>query len=373
VYAPMMNNQVQQAQYEKVTYRYVSLSIDSWINDHPNVFFPRRSFKRPEFASDVYFVGYALQVAADLRRRGCDIAHVYYFPQFIRIIKALNPSIRIVLHMHGEWLTQLNWTRIEYKLSKTDAVVSCSEYISGKIRERFPKFADRCATVFMGTDCGHFRSQKTDPMSDVEKRRRLLYVGRISPEKGVHVLLDALELVVAQYPDCLLEIIGRESIIPPEHLLELSDDPKIRALRPFYGRSYLAQLMEKRPSLLADHVIFRGPIPHSSVVDHYYNASVFVFPSFYESFGMAAIEAMACQLPVVATRAAAVPEVVEDGKTGILVEANDVVGLADAITRLLTNDRLRVSMGEAGRARVREMFSWEQVCKSLLQVYRVIS
>jgi glycosyltransferase involved in cell wall biosynthesis len=96
---------------------------------------------------------------------------------------------------------------------------------------------------------------------------------------------------------------------------------------------------------------------------------VFVMPSYYETFGISCLEAMAFGLPVVATRAGGLPEVVEDGVTGLLVPPGDTHALAEAIGRLLRDPDLRRRLGEAGRERVLARFTAEHVVKEMIPVY----
>ncbi len=104
-----------------VKYRFISATLDKWhtyllyavnkleriqgFRNIRRVFF-FRNVKRPLFASSLYCLIYALQVARDLRKEGCDIVHIHNFSQFVPIIRAFNPKIKIILHMHCEWLTQ---------------------------------------------------------------------------------------------------------------------------------------------------------------------------------------------------------------------------------------------------------------------------
>ena len=120
------------------------------------------------------------------------------------------------------------------------------------------------------------------------------------------------------------------------------------------------------------HVSFCGLVPYSQVVSYYQNADILVNPSLSESFGRSLIEAMSCCVPVVATRAGGMPDVVGDGKTGLLVESNDPDGLAGAILQLLSDDELRSSMGQAGRRRVLELFTWEKLVENLSRNYEEI-
>jgi glycosyltransferase involved in cell wall biosynthesis len=123
---------------------------------------------------------------------------------------------------------------------------------------------------------------------------------------------------------------------------------------------------------IADRVTFRGHIAYGDLPRYYPGADVLVIPSFSETFGMTLVEAMACEVPVVATRVGGIPEVVANGETGILVEPGDPSVLADAILRVLSDDSLKQSMGKEGRRRVLAHFSWEQVSKVLLSHYAEI-
>jgi glycosyltransferase involved in cell wall biosynthesis len=95
-------------------------------------------------------------------------------------------------------------------------------------------------------------------------------------------------------------------------------------------------------------------------------------PSFYETFGISVIEAMAFGLPVVATRAGGLPEVVEDGVTGILVPPGDSEALAEAQLRLLLDPDLRRRMGQAGRERVQSEFTVDRIVSQMLDVYHSV-
>jgi glycosyltransferase involved in cell wall biosynthesis len=125
---------------------------------------------------------------------------------------------------------------------------------------------------------------------------------------------------------------------------------------------------------IAGQVAFTGVIPQrSDLIKHFQQADVFVFPSVWnETFGMPLVEAMACQVPVVATGVGAMPEVINDGKSGLLVNPGDAPALADAILRLLTHAELRQSMGKAGLRRVLDLFSWERIAENLLCQYKTL-
>jgi len=336
-----------------------------------NLFAKFDDAKSPLFASSLYNLMYALQVAKDLRRQQCDLVHIHNFSQFVPIIRAFNPKIKIVLHMHCEWLTQLNSTMIAKRLHKVDLIVGCSEYITNKVRKKFPQFASRCQTIYNGVNIAP-SEQNYNITTKTNIDKNLLFVGRISPEKGLHILLDAFQQVAWHYPEVQLEIVGPEAVAPLEYIVALSDEDKVKDLAVFYPESYLSQLQTRLPSELASQVRFTGFVPYSQLHKHYLNADVLINPSLSEAFGMSLAEAMAAEIPVVAARVGGMTEVVAEGKTGLLFESGDASALAEVLLRLLSDKQLRKSMGKAGRQRVLELFSWDQIAQNMLSQYKNI-
>jgi glycosyltransferase involved in cell wall biosynthesis len=327
--------------------------------------------QKPFFASALFYFEYGLQIALDLRREKVDIVHIHNFSQFIPAIRALNPKIKIAIHMHCEWLSQLDQTMIERRLQKADVILGCSEYITDKVRRRFPQFADKCKTLFNGVDPDYFVSDSPNNTSQKDEKR-LIFVGRVSPEKGIHTLFDAFPLIAAKFPHTSLKIIGAIGALPLSYIVGLSSDLNIAKLTEFYedGRDYTDLLRERLPAELKEKVTFTGAIPHAQLLNHYHEADVLINPSLSESFGMSLAEAMASEKPVVATRVGGMQEVVEEGKTGFLVDEGDAESLANAVIRLLEDEQLRREMGKAGRERVIALFAWEQVSNQLTTLYQ---
>src|SRR5262249_23247633 len=159
-------------------------------------------------------------------------------------IKYFNPSVRVILHMHGEWLTQVKFNKLESRLGTLDLIISCSEFVTEAICARFPTVADRCKTVPMGLAPEDY-SFGGVPAARFSSKG-LLCVGRISPEKGVHVLLEAFEQILQQFPDATLTIVGPEWISPREDITDRCLTKQVIAsLEAFYRGSYLSQLKEK--------------------------------------------------------------------------------------------------------------------------------
>ena len=190
------------------------------------------------------------------------------------------------------------------------------------------------------------RSQSPD-----DGRKTVLYTGRLQYAKGVLVLLDAVSMVAREDEQAHFLIAGaRHTSIDDatlDHKLKINDT--------------------------SHYVSMPGHVPWRDLVEHYRRAKVFVMPSYYETGGISVIEAMAFGLPVVATRAGGLPEVVEDGVTGILVPPGDSRALAEAISRLLRDPELRQRMGEAGRSTVMKEFTVERLISRTLAVYQSVT
>ena len=132
-------------------------------------------------------------------------------------------------------------------------------------------------------------------------------------------------------------------------------------------------LQARLPGDVAAKVSFLGMFQRPELVDRYYESDIFAFaPIWDEGFGLPAVEAMAAGLPVVTSRSGTLVETVVDGKTGILVEKNDPVKLADALLQLLKDDDLREAMGRSGRQRVMGQFTWDRIAEGMHTRYTTL-
>ncbi|UJS17828.1 MAG: glycosyltransferase family 4 protein [Candidatus Jettenia sp.] len=354
-----------------VYYRRISTSFENRFLRYLKRFSQFYTVKRPLFASRTYYLGYVIKVARDIRKQKCDIVHVHNFSQFIPVIRAYNPGVKIILHMHCDWLVELDRSMIKQRLDRTDLIVGCSEYITEKIRRHFPEYAHRCQTIYNGVDIEHFAPEE-DSGKKNNDAKHLLFVGRITPEKGLHTLLEAFQILVKQCPQVRMEIVGPHDQTPRSFIVDLHNNNKVANLKWFYDKNYLSQLKAMLCPDIASKVTFSGHIQQAYLHNNYRNADVLVNPSFSESFGMSLVEAMATEVPVVATRVGGMTEVIEEDKTGILVEPGDAPALAAAILRLLANEEMRKSMGSAARKRAVELFSWDRISEKLLCQYKNI-
>jgi glycosyltransferase involved in cell wall biosynthesis/protein-L-isoaspartate O-methyltransferase len=352
--------------HDGVDYRYVGHRADARLARLLRPLWRLQPADKAFFSSLAHPFLYWLRVALDIRRRGIEVVHVYNYSQALPIIRRLNPRVTIALHMQCEWLAQLDQRMIDRRLAHADVVIGCSEHITGAIRRRFPRHAHRCRIVYNGVDIG--APPQRDDGDGRDGTVTLLHVGRISPEKGHHLLVEALNEVVPDHPELRMVFVGEESLIPADMAVAISPDPVVRALGRFYDGSYLEQVQGLMSPELAERTVFAGRVDHELTAGHYADADLFVFPSIFEAFPIPPIEAMATGLPVVAARAGGAVESVVDGETGVLVDRDDPRALAQAIRELAADPARRAALGAAGHERARDVFSWPSVTEELERV-----
>ena len=180
----------------------------------------------------------------------------------------------------------------------------------------------------------------------IEENRVILYVGRIEPLKGLDIMLEAVSLLEG-CAETRLVIVGGS----------LEEDAELERLK---GLSESLGIENK--------VTFTGSVPQEMLPDFYSAADVFVLPSYYESFGLVALEAMACGTPVVASRVGGLNTFIKQGETGYLIPWRCPEPFAQRLEMLLANPALKDSMGRAARAQAQEM-SWSGVADHLLEYY----
>jgi glycosyltransferase involved in cell wall biosynthesis len=174
--------------------------------------------------------------------------------------------------------------------------------------------------------------------------RVILYVGRLIGLKGLPGLLQSFSLLK-----------NRQRV----RLLIVGDGE---------GKSALQNLARRLG--IGPQVLWAGFVPHAETPRYYSLASIAVSPSLAdEAFGISICEAMACGLPVVATRVGGIPELSLHGETGFLVQAGNEQELAERMGTLLEDESLRRKMGAQAAQRVRKYFTWERVVDRLMKVY----
>jgi len=196
-----------------------------------------------------------------------------------------------------------------------------------------------------GVDCEFFRPR------DEAKRtgKRVLFVSRLVNRKGPHVLIRAFKNVLGVIPDAELTMVGVGYLRSPLQMMA-------------YDLG------------IGDSVKFLGDVPPDELATTYSHSDVFVLPSLHaESFGMVLLEAMASEVPVIASRTGGVPEVVTDRKEGVLVKPGDEDELSAALVRALEDEGERKRMGREGRRKALEKYDWKVIGARTEQLYETLS
>ena len=353
--------------FEGVTYRRIPQRLDRALGAFALLDVLRPRARRGRFRlGSLYYAHYVREVARDIAARDCDLVHLHTVNNFILPLRRRCPRARIVLHVHDHSLADFDAEVLGPRLKEAALVLACSRYVADGIRRRFPALAPRCHTLYNGVD-QRFLALESDPAGS----HKVLFVGRLCPEKGVHVLLSAMRWVLERGPAASLSVVGPLDLSPREFVDPLGQDPLFDGLKHYYEHpETYDERIRREAAALGGRAVLEGPATNEEVGSHYARAGLFVFPSlWHEPFGIPVIEAMAAGLPVIATRGGALPEIVVDGESGLLVERGDAEGLATAIARLLGDPALRARMGAAGRARVRELFTWDRAAGRLTELY----
>ncbi|MEN3295083.1 MAG: L-malate glycosyltransferase [Burkholderiales bacterium] len=276
-----------------------------------------------------------------------NILHAHYASSY-GLLGALSGFRPFILSVWGSDIfsfpnkSSLHRNILRFNLSKADKVLSTSHVMA---RETQRYTSQRITVTPFGVDLDEFRERQVDSLFAPGD----LVIGTVKALEqayGIPYLVRAFKVVCSRHPRLPLKllIVGGGSM-----------------------RTSLQGLVDELG--LRERVTWTGKVPYDEVSRYHNMLSISVFPSNSESFGVAAIEASACGRPVVVSDVGGLPEVVEDGVTGIVVPAKDVRQLAQAIGRLVLDETLRRRMGGAGRERVRERYNWQYSVRQMIGIY----
>ena len=244
------------------------------------------------------------------------------------------------------------------------AVTAASEIEVSELVDLYGADTSKLHIIPCGVDPNVFRPLRQADAREVLGRdqceRIILFVGRIEQIKGIDVLLRALGLLFFRHPElrsdvCLLVVGG--ALDPGDDSPEIE---KIEALRSLVHQHRMEA-----------NVSFVGSMDQQRLALFYAAADVCAVPSLTESFGLVALEAMACGTPVVGTRVGGLQTLIEHGQSGLLVPAGDYQALAESIAQVLTDPRLRMHLAHGARERA-EHFSWRNVGDRVEALYAKI-
>ena len=261
------------------------------------------------------------------------------------------PAVIAVLSMHLNYeLTDMPWyqriygrTMLKASAQRADAILALSEYAGKTYAEYYHVSEDRLFVSYAGFK--KFEST-VDRSVDLTKGEFLLFVGTLFPHKNLHFLIRVFAQVAKRRPDMRLVVVGQDV------------------------NNMIISLKEQAQALeVLDNIEFRGHVSDTELMELYQNASVFVFPSLIEGFGLPVLEAMAHSIPVVASNRTSVPEIV--GDAGIILDPKDEIVWANTIIELLEDKNLRHEMAVKGKERASK-FTWRRSAEIALNCFHEV-
>lgn len=248
-------------------------------------------------------------------------------------------------------------------LRLADRIVAATRAELAQLQWLYQVNPQKVVVIPPGVDLSHFYPIHPDEAKEFIGVRpidhNLLFVGRIEPLKGIDTLIEAIAIIhqrgiMELFPICLSVIGGDPDLSPETASAEMT---RLKAMRERYGLQDMVALLGRRSQ---------------DTLPYYYSAAeAVVVPSHYESFGMVALEAMACGTPVVASEVGGLAFLVQDGVTGYTVPFNDPVALADRLMALISDATLRQRMGKQAAVFARE-YSWEKIAARIVELYEEV-
>jgi glycosyltransferase involved in cell wall biosynthesis len=260
-----------------------------------------------------------------------------------------------LLHLHGgiETITPLNdvYTSFKFNLKRriydqtigrwtvkaADAIASVSKKDCRSAKKLWNLDQKRIFWIPNAVNIEKFNKDEDAR----EKKLKVVFIGRLEPWKGVDIFIKATKIVKAKIKDVKIVIVGDGSLFN--------------------------QLSKENPK-----IEFTGKINHDLIPEVLADTSVLVLPSYIEGLPTVCLEALAAEVPIVASNIGGIPEVVINDKTGYTCPVRNIKAFADKIVRLLSNSNLRKEMGINGRKLIKRYYTWDKVVRKVENVYQKI-
>ena len=311
----------------------------------------------PLFEHQPYDLALATKMATVARSENLDLLHVHYaIPHSISAILA-RESIKnkryvpVITTLHGTDITLVGADRsylpiTRYGIQQSDGVTSVSKFLKQATIETFDFDEIEVIPNFISPE--QYHREENSPMCKnlaPNGEKLLVHVSNFRPVKRP---LDCVEILAK-----VREKGGNA------RLIMVGDGPELSAVR------HRAKQLN-----VQDHAIFVGK--QARIADYLAVADVFLLPSQEESFGLAALEAQACEVPVVATRIGGIPEVVTDGESGFLSNVGDTEKMADDALKFIKDDEMRRAFGSRGRELAVSRYSSEKIIPQYINFYEKV-
>lgn len=285
---------------------------------------------------------------------GSDVIYLHNEPNILLFLKPVKGQ-KIVLHMHNDHLSaRLFRPFYRMALRKADRVICVSDYIRQCAVTAFPEFKDKFSVIVNSTNPDVFKPYGAQAVQELKGSVELdptlqyvLYVGRLSELKGVHVLIEAFQSILVRMPNARLIITGSS----------------------FFGgaaKTAYEQTLVDLAAPVASSIVFTGFLPHEKLKYLYSAVDVVCVPSVWQDpCPLVVLEAMGSGTCLVASRVGGVPEMATEGVTAVLVPPADAKALSDAVCAVLGDPVRKGQLESAARADVTQRFGWERLVGEL--------
>ncbi|MFC0524632.1 glycosyltransferase family 4 protein [Pontibacillus salicampi] len=293
-----------------------------------------------------------------------DLIHIFNRPRLVLPIRTVAPQSKITLSMHNDMFqpAKIDPDMATAALNEVSRIVTVSDYVGNVIRELYPQADQKISTIYSGVDINRFLPGDHSKMksvrnqlrreNDLEGKTVLLFAGRLSRNKGVDKLVQALPELAKKHKDLALVIVGSKWF-SQEGVTDYV--------------AYVRALANRLPV----PVVTTGFISPADIQQWYAAADVFVCTSIWqEPLARVHYEAMAAGLPIVTTARGGNPEVIVEGENGLIVEdPTDPNQFVNKVDQVLSNRSSMKKMGQYGRAMAESKFTWDRVGAQILEMW----
>lgn len=307
---------------------------------------------------------YVSGLVEHLKNGHFDVIHVCNRPAWVETLKSATPGSQFVLSVHNEMFApeKISKEKGEACVRAVDKITTVSDYIADTVCDRFPEARQKIETVNSGVDLNIYQPEWTEVGHemrndmrrelDLEGKKVILFVGRLSKVKGPHILLQAIPDIVRSHPEAVVVFVGSK----------------------WFGENDVnkyVKFLYTLGALYPENVRFIKFVKPADIHKLYAMSDVFVCASqWQEPLARVHYEAMAAGLPIITTDRGGNSEVIEEGKNGYAITRfEDADAYVEKINELLNDEQLRNRMGKAGRATAESQFGWEKVAGHLQTIY----
>ncbi len=332
-----------------------SLSVNEVINQIRYVRLPGQG----------QFEIYQDEIIKFLQTNSFDLIHIFNRPLIASSIRAVAPHSRIILSMHNDMFDphKISIEAGTDVIQQSEQIITVSDYVGRKISTFFPQASSKVRTIYSGVDLNRFVPYDKSPEAqrireqlrkenNLGSKKVILFAGRLSPNKGVDILVRSMYELAQKYKDIALVIVGSRWY---------SDDKVTDYVA--YIRALVARL--------SIPVVTTGFVNPNEIHKWFWVGDIFVCPSqWQEPLARVHYEAMASGLPIITTARGGNPEVIIEGGNGFIIsQPEDPSAFVEKLSLLLSDQSLGKKMGYQGYNLAKERYSWKRVAEEILQVW----